>query len=990
MKITTEDVFSAYLKLKQEVYHDKTDLFLRFRLARFGKSNSYFMKRGLERPETEDEFNRDIEKLRLFLEKGKIESEELDNWLKGIGFKLLPKSVSISTDKWEEKNNDGPVFITNQRTDEAYNLTGVEYFIDAPIEIHIISVLWCMRCGHLLERNMDKGVLANRLSDQKDSFSGLFKMFHHQYSKWRNNAITTAQKLHERKKNVAIISLDIKKFFYHLKINWNRLESEIRKAQPSEAEFNLFLTKILKKIHLHYWEKISDYIQIIHEITDRTDMVPIGLKSSAILSNWALNNFDCMIREEVNPEYYGRYCDDILIVLRDPNISAVKQGIPGILEYYFSDIISQHPENNKIYELAGTDGLTIQEDKLIVQYFDKNHSAAGIKEFARQIARVASEFRFLPEDELDQELDQCAFDIQYRGSINKLRSVVGIFENSTELARYLGRQILAHRLCKSSSKNNISSQLTLFYQGRNAFDFCRLWERVFTFLIIDKGEQAAVGFAKRIEEIIKKMSVKDGSKKTRRYEDKIKADVKMYLYISIGMPVALLDDFSMLVFSYEKAIKPARTFRKSNLLRHDLVAFPLLNYTSFAGNLNKVEFDDLKNIKSWIDEKAFESSPRFIHFDECQIFCWAMNLFKNNQDTFFSPLSLNHCIKKCPIVNYSSRIELLKGIEYDNLISDCQNNLTPALDRFNFLNSKEYNGKIKIGVANINVPDKDIEKSYIPDKSPNLSFDRQSNLYELINCANNEDCDLLVLPEVSVPHHWLPFMVAHARKSQMGMVFGVEHCVVNGMAYNFIATILPFKDEKKYKSAFVSLRLKNHYAPGEIIDLKKYRLGFPEPQIKKYEIFRWRGVDFSVFNCFELADIKHRSIMRSRVDFVVASIWNKDVNYYSSIVESACRDIHCYVVQVNTSKYGDSRITQPTSKHEMNLVQVKGGENTTLLTCSLDINKLRDHQIKEYGEDIRKFKPSPPGFESEEVIKRSIACAVKTNKGLKNKVAEKD
>ena len=56
-----------------------------------------------------------------------------------------------------------------------------------------------------------------------------------------------------------------------------------------------------------------------------------------------------------------------------------------------------------------------------------------------------------------------------------------------------------------------------------------------------------------------------------------------------------------------------RLWRESNLIRHHLVAIPLLNYTDFEGNLAA----PTSTIRVAIDEWKVANSPRFVHFDEC-------------------------------------------------------------------------------------------------------------------------------------------------------------------------------------------------------------------------------------------------------------------------------------------------------------------------------------------------------------------------------------
>jgi hypothetical protein len=75
---------------------------------------------------------------------------------------------------------------------------------------------------------------------------------------------------------------------------------------------------------------------------------------------------------------------------------------------------------------------------------------------------------------------------------------------------------------------------------------------------------------------------------------------------------------------------------------------------------------------------------------------------------------------------------------------------------------------------------------------------------------------------------------------------------------------------------------------------------------------------------------------------LIASEYNRDTNYFSNIVESISRDLHVYFAQVNTSQFGDSRITQPSRTEIKDILKLKGGENDTILVGKIDLGKLRN------------------------------------------------
>lgn len=290
--------------------------------------------------------------------------------------------------------------------------------------------------------------------------------------------------------------------------------------------------------------------------------------------------------------------------------------------------------------------------------------------------------------------------------------------------------------------------------------------------------------------------------------------------------------------------------------------------------------------------------------------------------------------------------------------------------------SPDLHGDIQIALANIPVNFGDIEKSFLG--TPNLSGMRLKPLTNLLNEISkfrdkgNRRIDLVIFPEVCVPHAWESMLVAWARKHHIGVVCGLEHCVNgHGAALNQVLAALPYRTGSGHWTCVPVRRVKRYYSPHEEFILTNE--GFKVPAKKDpYHLFRWRGASFAVYNCFELASIEDRTIFKGKVDFVVASEFNRDTTYFSNIVESASRDLHCYVVQVNDSKFGDSRVVSPSKSESMNPLRIKGGDNLTFLTMNLDLKALRTHQRKGYGlqKDSKEFKPTPPGFPMDQVKER--------------------
>jgi len=286
---------------------------------------------------------------------------------------------------------------------------------------------------------------------------------------------------------------------------------------------------------------------------------------------------------------------------------------------------------------------------------------------------------------------------------------------------------------------------------------------------------------------------------------------------------------------------------------------------------------------------------------------------------------------------------------------------------------------LRVAVGHLTVSLTDIEASCL--EKPNTSPSRLKKLSQLFNDIvkhgvrnPRQRVQLLVLPEVSVPHSFATFITQWARSHQIGVICGLEHSVdKDKQAWNQILAALPYIAPNGVHACVPIRRLKQHYSPNENFQLENNFLAIPKVISKsRYQLFEWRGASFAIYNCYELANLEDRALFKSKVDFIVCSEFNPDVNYFSNIVESAARDIHCFVVQVNSAHFGDSRVVSPSKTEKLTPLQVKGGDNQTFLTMELPLQKLRDHQRKGYGlqKDSGDFKPTPPGFSRRNVLAR--------------------
>lgn len=375
--------------------------------------------------------------------------------------------------------------------------------------------------------------------------------------------------------------------------------------------------------------------------------------------------------------------------------------------------------------------------------------------------------------------------------------------------------------------------------------------------------------------------------------------------------------------------------------------------------------------------------PRYVQFHECVShvlhYYISNNVNINNNELFKDFGYLIDAEKLYLLLNYGSenynfnlrpfKDECNVKCGKDCIIHDnCENvsqHCSTSIINVNYSHSVD---KIKIGVVNTLLDKKDPIRRF--NINPNLSANRLDKIKKIINEAIDKKVELLVMPEMYIPYEWIGQIIEISRKNQIALIFGIEYIINNGKVGNYLATTLPTTNEYDHFNCILGLRLKNHYSPTELNNFRNHSLEtINEKDVKPHYLFYiWKNIYMAPYCCFEIADIKDRSIFKSCCEIFTVSEFNKDTVYFNSIAESLSRDLYCFCIKSNTSKYGGTCILRPTQNESKYLVQLKGGENDYVVTSTLDLFKLREDHRKEYG--TKHFKPKPPGFIHEIPIKK--------------------
>jgi len=496
MAIEFSEVKEAYQKLRTYIYYDNTDILLRRKLVEFETNRSKDVLGSLfgSNQSAYHKVDRDVFKSHKLLginEKLERFTDELNSYgddPKFFAHFLGEIDVSLYPKAFKDKNDKN--IITNQRIKKKYELTRVTAFIDAPIELHLISVLWILKHGADIDAKLPRNCFGNRLllAPEKNEVvkgSSLFRPYFGQYQKWRDETVTTAQSILKKQKNALVINLDIRDYFHSVRIPKANL---IKRETP--------LRSIFYKIHEQYTRLICERYHIPYDFAGKIDLnneviLPIGLLSSYVLANDFLAEFDKEIERQVKPAYYGRYVDDIMIVLSEPDFdpknaddlddvekefnkykSNVKKrkssdekinakfselnlleryifkNLRGIFSIYDTPVFlnperEDEPED-RVLKINGHKHLYCQSNKTFAYFFDHAESDLMIDKLKKQLNERNSEFRDFPEeDENEETFEESAYHLTYDGADAKIRTLKDYKEDRFGLTVFLTNNIFS-------------------------------------------------------------------------------------------------------------------------------------------------------------------------------------------------------------------------------------------------------------------------------------------------------------------------------------------------------------------------------------------------------------------------------------------------------------------------------------------------------------------------------------------------------------------
>lgn len=921
----------------------------------------------------------------------------------------LPKSVDCSF--WEP-NNEGHFRALDPRRD--WQLRFEEALEPAPaslrlvirptVDFQVVSALWIIFVGHLFDAALDrkasfgnrlrrsyKEPLDERLTSPSVNLStpGLFAPYFSAYRDWREGGLSAMDRSLESGENILAITMDIEKFYHRVSPKFLLRPAFLKAVQLS-----------ISSAERRFTEQLLDGMSTWYRNTPDFEMrpegaIPVGLSASKIIANVLLVEFDRRVLTKLKPLYYGRYVDDIFLVLKaGANDHGAQQVTKNIAEALAPLIKVKKngggPDSLSLnLPYAKDSELVFAGPKQKIFFLSSAHGSDLVHHIRDQIRQQSSEYRLLPSV---PENGTAMASRALLATPNAALQADALRKADVVSVRRLGFSLLLSDIETYAADLRPDSWQTIreeFYGLVNRhvitpsgfFEFMGYIPRVFGLMLScgdTKEAKKLISELSSIASILQTTTTLGNAANKRPFQlclqqyalALFQAGLQAATLRSADLNTGYLGVLRKLKILSAEIKIPSTSAALNLLVRQVLLADwgrrPYKEYWFQAQEKDEIgpkvprEMEVRRQLRLGA-VRRFRSEVTNLKVPHWPALAFPTRPLRIDEIGLVAPAVLSNQIL------FKSVIRFLRGAEVISMASlgYVGGSMQEPTMQFNVPGKPRQ--QIRIAVTSIATSD--AQWSAAAKGKHDKSATRYVAFNRLINCIllERKKPDYIVLPELSIPLRWALRAARKLATNGISMLAGVEYhkdratrllrndCLIS------LTTFWP-----GYSSSVVILQPKFEPAHGEKFQLnkllgKKNVLYRPPVAKSKPTIYGHRGFYFAPLICSDLTNIAHRHDLRGAVDAVFALEWNPDTKTFASLVESTANDLHAFVIQANNRMYGDSRIRAPASQdYARDVVQVKGGISDYYVLGEIDYQQLRLEQRRKVKEP--KFKPKPIGY----------------------------
>jgi len=967
-----------------------------------------------------------LENLSSLLTKINGESEDWVQDKEFLGtYTIAAKSIDMSAWKAHQKEHGNGLIFSSSADEWAYACTELakgekpkqptaEFRIMAKchLDFHVLSTLWMLEVGQFFDAKLSTAAYGNRLRRKEkgdktvNHFSlGTFKPYLKPFKDWRDQGIQAMRTALDSDKKIVALTADVRSFYHELNPGFM-----LDPAFVTDV-VGLVLTDDQVKLHRLFITALRAWAQN----TPLKKGLPVGLPASAVVANMALIELDAIVEKELVPLYYGRYVDDILLVMENGSGFRSKDELWAWIFKRFdkrlawvdgekiNEIISFQPtylregasqsqihfanDKNKVFMLSGPTGKTLVE-AIQHQIHERASEWRAMPRLPRSSSYVGTDLLAATQSDgeaADNLRKADALTMRRAGFAIKLRDYEA-YERDLHPDAWK-----AHR--HAFFEAFIDHVLVL----PHFFDLAVYLPRVVRLATACEDFR----HVRKIMNVLNKLcgQVKDGCQ----------IQIKSCLPENQPRDLNVTDRWQLQLFdSIRESIAaaiPPKMSKAGKLAWSDSMAdyFPdfdveatLSWYVSakafqaqqaklFSYDLAHMPFRFIGLPKEMIAQRGIPARKTVIHFahsadllsskviDGSQILANWINL-KNGlpNGLLFSTRPFN--ISELFVLNKDAYVESARADMHAVVFAVRGFDLgdkAPTFDKQGVLQITDGSEPKKYGIAVSSWKTRLDSWTASVMRMQDPDVDRYARLCRLLDIviAEPRHSRYLILPELALPTHWFMRVARKLQGRGISLITGIEYLhAPKGVVRNQVWAALSH-DGLGFPSLMVYGQDKQAPALHEETELQ--RLAGLEMKPQQHKIWK-NGIPpiiqhgefrFAMLICSELTNIRYRAALRGRVDALFVPEWNQDTETFNALVESAALDMHAYIIQCNDRQYGDSRIRAPFKDSWLrDVLRVKGGVTDYCVMGEIDVQALRRFQSSHRSAN-KPFKPVPDGFE---------------------------
>lgn len=896
-----------------------------------------------------------------------------------------------------------------------YYFTGKKYDIDVEknskpettfrlmanpsINFQVLSALWMQKAGVIFEKHFEKEfnvLYANRLRTTQTGESnihslGSFLPYTVQYGQWKQQAIDTITDLNKKGQPCTIVCLDVSNYFY-----------SINPSFLSQQNYcDLFQSPLVGNLHNCFCSMLDTWNRgPFSEQLGKPLGLPVGLTASGFVANLAFMKFDKGIIKSCSPLYYGRYVDDILVVI------AGKDNI-NTFDDFFCTLQKQDLQSIKVVsnEQKNIWGCYINESKYtfnpakgqIIHIYDEK-TTAQFEVFVQQLQKRTSEWRALPHVPPPQQIytyfvrlvneyhENSQNFCDLKNLVVQPSSFVFLLRDCESITR-----VLKPQEWEQIRQSFINAYTDFIIEEKTFFQFEKYLFRVIELgILCDDYEciKSLLGkVTKTVEDLFSNSNLKIAGDFTCT---SIKDRYKEFLYNSIYQAIVLtsptqhyqhlcddMPDLTKLLNispanilkdedAYEKCFLSDLTYfpTKSIMISHEQT--PLALYSFGEKLLNKF-FINQNIVEYWKQLTCSIGEPDYHHNLDCMLvpFTEALSHYLqfptrplNEYDMYFMLSDTSSQNISFEFSELESILQQFRGYGKTNIP---ENNFGIQDGIFKVPLTNSPSKTVNIAVASISMKEEKLDLLIRELPEQNI-LNRYRRFTLLINdiLKYPEKIDYVVFPELALPPRWFIQAAHKLFRAKINIISGIEYLTYKQSNESKITNQVwaSLRHSMFDYDSFVFLRQRKQFPSyHEIIDIEtkstfkwqpSHEEGKDNEQLTTCNwpiIIQHGDFFFAILICAELMNIEYRNNLRGKIDCLIIPEWNPDITTFEALINSAAIDLHAYIVQCNNNLYGDCRIRAPYKKdYQRDIIKSKGGLNDYFLVGKIDVEALRNFQ----------------------------------------------